>query len=50
MTGGYSGVSRDYILRFNSDEGTWEKVGQLQQSRYYHGASLVNVKDVMDSL
>ena len=36
-----------YILSFNSDDGTWEKVDQLQKNRYDHGANLVNFRDVM---
>ena len=42
-TGGYS----DSILRFNSVDGSWEEVGKLQQMRHDHGASLVNVDDIM---
>ena len=37
-----------YILSFNSDDGTWEEVDQLQRNRYDHGANLVNFGDVMD--
>ena len=42
-----SGIYHDYILQFNPDDGSWKEVGQLQQSRNYHGASLVNVEDVI---
>ena len=28
-----------YILSFNSDDGTWEEVDQLQRNRYDHGAN-----------
>ena len=49
ITGGYDGNNpRNYILQFNSDDGTWKEVGQLQHKRGWHGASLVNVKDIVD--
>jgi len=48
MTGGYSKGPWDYILQFNPDNGTWSNIGKMKQARSFHGASLVNVDDVID--
>ena len=46
--GGYSKGPWDYILQFNPDNGTWSNIGKMKQARSFHGASLVNVDDVID--
>ena len=49
ITGGIdvNGI-QDYILQFNPDDGSWTQVGQLQVAREDHGASVVNVDDVIN--
>ena len=48
----YSPVSfvgqQDNVLQFNPEDGSWTQVGQLQGARFYHGASVVNVDDIID--
>ena len=39
---------QDYILQFNVDNGSWTHVGQLQVTRSDHGASVVNVEDIIN--
>ena len=49
ITGGSDGSSyRDSVLRFKPDDGTWDEVGKMQHGRVNHGASLVNVDDVIN--
>ena len=49
ITGGMDGSNYyDYILQFNPDDGSWTQVGQLQVARESHGASVVNVDDVIN--
>ena len=49
VLGGYDGDSNhDCILKFNPDEGSWSKVGQLKHGRSAHGASIVGVNDIID--
>ena len=39
---------QDGILLFNPDDGSWTQVGQMKIARSYHGASVVNVHDIVD--
>ena len=38
----------DSILHFNPNDGSWNNVGQMKYPRGVHGASLVNVVDIID--
>ena len=46
--GGSSGGPQDNVLQFNPEDGSWSQVGQLQVARHSHGASVVNVDDVIN--
>ena len=47
--GGRNGSDyQDYVLQFNPDDESWTQVGKLRFARGWHGASLVQVEDVID--
>ena len=50
ITGGSSDGNsyQDSILQFNPDDGSWTQVGQLQESRYDHGASVVDIDNFIN--
>ena len=49
IAGGWDGsLHSDSVLRFKPDDGTWEEVGKMKHGRLNHGASTVNVDDVID--
>jgi len=47
MTGGYNGSILEDVLMFDQKATDWKKVGRMKTARVYHGASLVNMVDVM---
>jgi len=48
MTGGYDGRKVDDVLTYVPETSDWKKVGSMKTARYYHGASLVKIEDVVD--
>merc|ERR1712131_279747 len=48
MTGGYNGRKVDDVLTYVPETSDWKKVGSMKTARYYHGASLVKIEDVVD--
>ena len=46
--GGDATAYRNYIYQFNTDTKSWTQIGQLQSPHGNHGASVVNVEDVID--
>ena len=46
-TGGYNGSILEDVLMFDQKVSDWKKVGRMKTARVYHGASLVNMLDVM---
>jgi len=47
MTGGYNGSRFDDVLRLDTERFSWKKVGSMKEGRSWHGASLVNIEDVV---
>ena len=43
-----SGGYHNSILKFAPDTKSWTQVGELQSAHGYHGASVINVEDVID--
>merc|ERR1711915_459478 len=49
MTGGnYDFSYLDDVLVYDPETSNWKKTGSMKTARRYHGASLVNIKDVID--
>ena len=48
MTGGKNERAKttDDILKYNTNNGTWELVGHMRAPRQGHGISIVNVEDL----
>ena len=46
--GGYGFHSYDDVLMFDPETSEWKKIGSMKTTRVYHGASLVNMEDVID--
>ena len=48
----YSPVSfvgqQDNVLQFNPENESWSQVGHLKVARHSHGASVVDVDDIID--
>ena len=49
FTGGHDGIRiYNYILQYHPDSASWTQVGQMKHGRSLHGASLVDVDDIID--
>ena len=52
IAGGYYCIngcqSSDDVLMFDPDTSDWKKVGSMKTARRFHGASLVNMGDVVN--
>merc|ERR1719427_2482067 len=47
LLGGYDGYrARAEILAFDGED--WKEVGQLQEARYMHAATMLDITDLMD--
>jgi len=48
MTGGYDSSDLDDVLTFVPETSDWKKIGSMKTGRWYHGASLVKMGDVVN--
>jgi len=48
MTGGYDRSNFDDVLTYVPETSDWKNIGSMKTARRYHGASLVNMADVID--
>merc|ERR1712029_986721 len=48
MTGGNDGSLVDDVLTYVPETSDWKKIGSMKTARYYHGASLVNMEEVIN--
>ena len=47
-SGGYDGRNHDYVLNYNTSDETWTQVGTMREARYLHGASVVQLDQIID--
>ena len=38
----------NFVFQYSPDNGSWIEVGQLQNGKSYHAASVVNANDIID--
>ena len=48
IAGGFDNTYVDDVLTYVPETSDWKKIGSMKTARDYHGASLVNMEDVID--